>query len=174
MLALAVFKKRYICFMQDLINEEEFLPKAAAYDPWRRFGVFYLIAFVSVIISYTARLYFDSGSGIRIFLGIYDISMPVLLALGMFLLKKQALELKVATIAATIFLLMVAFQAAILVMNIADPGDRIRNAQEFYEGLERTTVVYAGYFITCFVIVFALAKNREATIARNLRRHSKK
>ena len=70
--------------MQDLLNENEFLPKP--YNPWRVFFIFYAVAFIQLLfVAALITINFDGGPKTRFVL----ISLPVVTAFIMFFFKKK-------------------------------------------------------------------------------------
>ncbi|HYD92399.1 MAG TPA: hypothetical protein VEA37_13045 [Flavobacterium sp.] len=144
--------------MQDLINEEEFIAKKSDYNPWRRFGVFYGIAFVVVIVLCLIMIYAEFGNPDKdIFIGITVLGPPVILPFIMIFhtRKNQYLPYKIIILA--ILGLMQAYLIGIFVAALYNK----RTAVFAVEGLLAfglLEALYIGLTILCFIIMYPILR----------------
>lgn len=142
---------REYTIMQDLINEEEFIPKKSNYNPWKSFGVFYIVASV-IAISYCIFLKFFNPSEPNGFVLFFMVSiLPVILALIMIFRKKENISLCKKTIALSVVLLIGIYCFLLLFMITINKG-----MQMFEQDYIITFPIFLGIIIILSIITLAI------------------
>lgn len=137
--------------MQDLINEEEFIPKKSNYNPWRSFGVFYIVASV-IAISYCIFLKnFGSPEPSVLMLFFLLFFFPVIIALIMIFYKKENMSLSKKMIMLSVTLMMGVYYCSLLFMVIIANG-----SQMFEKDNIIAFPIFLGIIIILSIITLAI------------------
>lgn len=102
--------------MEDLINEEEFLPKKSSYNPWRIFKAFYAITFSELILLVIISTQISDDYGFLV--ALLCIFLPVVTAKAMFFYKKENTLLSYRIIALGVVLQLFIFYIPIIAVTV--------------------------------------------------------
>jgi hypothetical protein len=107
--------------MQDLINEEEFIPKKSNYNPWRSFRMFYAVTFLEFVLLVIFGMLI--GDEYDFLMALLCVFTPVATAMVMFFYKKENAFLSFKIIALGVGLQLFVFYAPlILATGISEPA----------------------------------------------------
>jgi hypothetical protein len=94
--------------MEDLINEEEFLPQKDSYNPWKGFFVFYVIAIVYYVVATTISKNMRGTNMVGPLNFIFG-GIMVVMPFVMIFRKKKNILLPIKTILSSVCILMTIF-----------------------------------------------------------------
>ncbi len=161
----SIYLPVYTLHMQDLLKEDEFIkPK---YNPWKRFGIFYVITFVGSIAYYfvqeliTGEELQDNQLMITIF------GLPSCMSFIMIFNKNENIRLPLKTIALALLILMLVFFLAFVVTGfLHDFSNFIQEIQYVF--------MFGGVYFLLFILISAIIlpivwakKKRKLALKRN-------
>lgn len=145
--------------MEDLLDEKDFTQTEKIPTPYRYYGLFMAIVFVKMIFYYTF-LYFIRHVGddiLNISISIFEMALPLIMVLIMFLRKKQFVLLDIRQVILGIFLLSVYFTMSVF-MRVLNPATNSINEGQYFIGLIYITIYYIVQFILCLIVMIGVKK----------------
>lgn len=139
--------------MEDLLREDEFVPKNNHYNPWKVFAVFYGIAIVQ-ILAMQAVISFWLTDYSSVFVGIIYLLLPLLMAVLMFTYNAKSFSVPRKVKIMSILGLVFCFAVVNLVINLIKVT-YIRTSF-VWDDVTIQLITTAGYFVVISVICCGL------------------
>ncbi len=143
---------------EDLLSEEEFIKPI--YNPWKKFGYFYMLIILKVILIYFLRMTIKSQGGL-IITTILEFTLPVIILLCMFYSDRNNFLLKSKTILFAIMLFFAVDVATAFLLNLINFADRVMTVNLFIEGFVTYLIFELIYFLVCSFIIIFLADHKK-------------
>ena len=134
--------------MQDLLNEKEFLQKP--YSPWKLFYIFYIIAFIQLILFISIALLAEGQMEKAL---IAAVLLPDITALAMFFFRKKNALLRVETVATATILLFGIYYIPISGFAIIGGGT--------FNDIILILVFGIANYLLCFGIMYLVMRSRQ-------------
>ena len=152
--------------MQDLLDEEEFIEKKSDYNPWKRFGVFYGVAFIIVILLYYAFTY-AGPQNLEVLAVLILFATPIIIAFIMVFSKTKNILLPYKIIFLAILGLMGAYTMGVMLIGLYNKRTRMFTE----DGLLGSLVVIAVYFgltLVSFALMYPILRYKRKRLKQRL------
>ena len=144
--------------MEDLLNEEEFMPKTKPIK-WRYVIWFYILAFFQPVeFFYLFDRYQNSGRLVGLLIAVPNLLIPFILVVLLFFYKNKIYMLDVKQIVFIIFCLVLSYFVGLFMVSVFD---RYRMGSKYlvhFEDIQDISIFSIVLFLLYVIIVIPIAK----------------